>query len=424
MVQTVTDLLNVDRAIAQILNQIGRLDAEEAALTDALGRVLADDVVAAINLPPFPNSSMDGYAVRAADTAAASQDGPARLRLVEDIPAGAAPTRTISQGQAARIMTGAPMPAGADAVVPVEQTDGSWERDDSARSLPEQVGIFRAVEAGANVRLVGEDIQAGEQVLAAGTPLRPQEIGVLAALGHARVRVVRRPRVAILSNGNELVGAEDELAPGKIRDVNSYTLAGLVLEHGGIPLQLPVARDTPDEIRRLFRSALAQQPDMMISSAGVSVGAADYIHDILRELGQVDFWRINLRPGKPLAFGQIEGVPFFGLPGNPVSAMVTFDVLVRPALFKLGGREDDWPLAQAVVAEDMRSDGRRSFIRVRLEYREDRLWASSTGTQSSGALMSMVLADGLLVIPEDVTEVKAGTMLPVRVFRLPGPAAR
>jgi molybdopterin molybdotransferase len=194
-------------------------------------------------------------------------------------------------------------------------------------------------------------------------------------------------------------------------------LAGLVTEHGGHALRLPIARDTLDEVRALFKTALAQQPHIIISSAGVSVGAADLIRTVLAEFGQVDFWRINLRPGKPLAFGHVQNVPFFGLPGNPVSAMITFDVLVRPALLKQAGRSQEWPLAQAIIAHDMQSDGRRSYVRVKLEKKDGKLFASSTGTQSSGALTSMVAADGLLIIPEDVVEVKAGTEYPVRLLR-------
>lgn len=411
-----SSLLSVDEALVRILNEIETLPPETIPLVDALDRVLATDVNAGISLPPFANSSMDGYAVRAADTASAGRANPVALRVVMDIQAGMMPAGTVEAGQAARIMTGAPLPSGADAIVPVEDTDGDWDKAAGAPP-PEQVRVFREVAAGAYVRPVGEDIQAGDKVLAAGMVLRPQELGVLAALGQATVSVIQRPRVAILSSGDELVRAEDPLTPGKIRDVNSYTLAGLVQTHGTIPLVLPVARDTADEVRRLFNEALEQQPTMIISSAGVSVGAADLIRDVLQELGEVGFWRINLRPGKPLAFGELGGVPFFGLPGNPVSVMVTFDVLVRPALLKQAGRPAAWPLAQATAGEDMRSDGRRSYLRVRLQYRDGRLLATTTGTQSSGALMSMVLADGLMIVPEGVTAITAGETFAVRLLR-------
>jgi molybdopterin molybdotransferase len=313
-------------------------------------------------------------------------------------------------------MTGAPLPQGADAVVPLENTDAKWSKDDKA-SLSERVAIFKSVPPNENVRPIGEDIRAGSIVLSAGTLVRPAEMGVLAMLGRASARVIRRPRVAILGTGNELVGVDQPLAPGKIHDSNSYTLMGLVAELGAIPLRLPIARDMLSEVRALFRAALAQNPDMIISSAGVSVGAADLVRTVLNEMGKVDFWRINLRPGKPLAFGELQGIPFFGLPGNPVSAMVTFDVLVRPALLKMAGKPNQTPIQHAILDEDLRSDGRRAYLRVRLARENGQLVARTTGTQSSGALTSMVLADGLLIVPEDVTEVKAGTSLQVRLLR-------
>ncbi|GAB4518767.1 MAG: molybdopterin molybdotransferase MoeA [Anaerolineae bacterium] len=409
-----SDLLNVDEALERILATIQPLAAEQVALRAALGRVLAEDVHAPLSLPPFPNSSMDGYAVKAGDTADATTRQPALIRVAMDIRAGDAPTQTLEAGQAARIMTGAPLPAGADAVVPVEDTDGTWDIDGP---LPESVRIFARVVPGTNVRPVGEDIQQGQFVLGAGARLRPQDMGVLAALGQAQVRVARRPRVALLTSGDELVSVEEDLAPGKIRDANSYTLAGLVEENGGEALVLPIARDTLAEVRNLFLSALALQPDMIVSSAGVSVGAADLVRTVLAELGEIGFWRINLRPGKPLAFGRLQGVPFFGLPGNPVSAMITFDVLVRPALLRQQGTEKEWPMVLAATEEPMMSDGRRSYVRVKLRSVDGAWLASSTGTQSSGALMSMVVADGLMIIPEEMTRVPAGTVLPVRLLR-------
>ena len=408
-------LLDVDVALEQILQAITRLDRESVDLRAALGRVLAVDIQAAIDLPPFANSAMDGYAVRAEDVAHAEADAPVQLEVVMDIQAGVAPTETIGTGQAARIMTGAPVPDGADAIVPVEDTNADW-----SEGSPGWVAIYQPGSMGAHIRAAGENIKPGEVVLTAGTVIRPQELGVLAALGQAQVEVVCKPRVAVLSNGDELVGVEEPLSPGKIRDVNTYTIAGLLEDYGAEPIVLPVARDTLEDIRAMFQEALAQKPDMLISSAGVSVGAADYIRTVLEELGDVDFWRINLRPGKPLAYGQLQGVPFFGLPGNPVSVMVTFDVLVRPALLKMAGREDDWVMDTAVVQEDLRSDGRRSFLRVKLSYDNDQLVATTTGTQSSGALMSMVLADGLLIVPDGVRQVSAGTSLQVRVIRYPG----
>lgn len=411
-----SELHNVDTALNRILQDVGPLPAEAVALRSALNRVLAADLRADINLPPFPNSSMDGYAVRSADVAAARADAPVRLRVAFDIPAGTAPDRALQPGEAARIFTGAPMPDGADAVVPVEQTDTTFTPGEDT-ALPESVAIRQAVEAGAYVRPMGEDIQKGQVVLTGGTVLRPQEIGLLAALGQPQVEVVEQPRVAIISTGDELLEVDEPLTPGKIRNVNAYTLAGLVTIYGGVPLVIPTARDTLADVRRCFDEALADRPHILVSSAGVSVGTFDVVRTVLAELGQVDFWRVNLRPGKPLAYGQVRGIPFFGLPGNPVSAMVTFDVFVRPVMLKLGQRPGDWHTIRASIGEDLQSDGRRSYLRVTLHQQDGQYIARTTGTQSSGALSSMVLADGLLIVPEGIMEVAAGTQLEVRLLR-------
>lgn len=408
------DLLSVDEAVKQILAQIQPLPTEIVHITAAFGRILAEDIYSDLDLPPFPNSSMDGYAIKADDLISL----PLTLPVVMDIPAGFFPTQVLQSGQAARIMTGAPMPEGADAVVPVEDTDSVWDVGDAALQT---VTIRKGAKRGDNVREIGENIKQGQLLLSAGTQLRPQDIGVLASVGRATVSVAVQPVVAILSTGDELVTADEPLTPGKIRDTNSYALAALVTQHGGIPKVLPIASDDLEAIRKLFQDALALNPALVISSAGVSVGAADYIRTILAELGQVNFWRINIRPGKPLAFGLLNGlnskVPFFGLPGNPVSAMVTFDVCVRPALFKMVGRVDEPETVIAVTEEDFTSDGRRSYLRVKLRREGGRLLAKLTGTQSSGALFSMVLAEGLLIVPEGVTQVRAGEEFMVRLLR-------
>ncbi len=412
-----SELLSVDTVLDRILNQIAVLPPEDVATEHALGRMLAADMTAAIHIPPFANSAMDGYAVRAGDVTAAARDVPRVLSVVMDIPAGNMPARGLSPGEAARIMTGAALPDGADAVVPVEQTDDEWATG-AAAPLPERVRIFRRVEPGDNVRPAGQDIRAGQVVLRAGMRLRPQDIGVLVSLGQVRVPVGRQPRVAIMSTGDELVDIDEPLVAGTIRNSNSYMLAGLVATHGGMPFRLPVARDMVEDVRRCFQDALAQQPDVIVSSAGVSVGTHDVVRAVVNELGRVDVWRVNLRPGKPLAFGQVQGVPFFGLPGNPVSAMVTFEIFVRPALLKLaGGGPDAIAMTTAVVDEPLRSDGRRSYLRVTLREEAGQLVARTTGTQSSGALLSLVLADGLLIIPEGVTEVAAGSRLKVWLLR-------
>lgn len=410
------DLLSVESVLSRILSRVAVLPGDSVPTPQALRRILAAPVVAPVDVPPFANSGMDGYAVRAADVAAASTASPVALAVVLDIPAGTMPTRTLGAGEAARIMTGAPVPPGADAVIPVEQTDDHWNAE-TPLPPPEQVAIFRAARAGDHVRPAGEDIRAGQVILQAGARLRPQEIGVLVSLGVAQVSVVRQPRVAIVSTGDELIELDDPPAPGKIRNSNSYVLAGLVAQHGGIPLRLAIARDTLDDVRRRLHEALDQQPDLIISSAGVSVGARDVVRAVVDELGQIELWRVNVRPGRPLAFGQVRGVPFVGLPGNPVSAMVTYDLFVRPALVRMGGGDPHAvETITAVLAEDVRSDGRRSYLRVMLAQENGEWVARLTGTQSSGALLSMVLADGLLIIPEGITHARAGSRYAVRLL--------
>jgi molybdopterin molybdotransferase len=410
-------LLSVDDALTTILERVSVLAVEQVHVAQALDRVLAADITAAMSIPPFANSAMDGYAVRAADTRGALPDAPVFLTPILDIPAGISATRPLGPGQAARIMTGAPLPPGADAVVAVEQTDDRWQPDGRA-ALPERVAVHRAVAAGENVRAAGEDIRAGQVVLQRGAVLRPQDVGVLVSLGRAHIPVYRQPRVVILSTGDELVDVDQPLAPGQIHNSNSYVLAGLVEQCGGVAIRLPVARDTLDEVRRRLHEALAHAPDFIVSTAGVSVGTHDVVRTVINELGHVDIWRVNVRPGKPLAFGDVGGVPFFGLPGNPVSAMVTFDIFVRPALRKAGGADPQaLDVVMAVLGEDVPLDGRRTYLRVTLSEKDGDFVARTTGTQSSGALMSLVLADGLLIITEGHREARAGDRFPVRLLR-------
>lgn len=413
-----TSLLNVDRAIELILMDLKSKGPEHIGITEALGRVAAADIVAPISLPPFANSALDGFAVVASDTSDASEDAPIELPIVMDIPAGKAPETALQPGQVARIMTGAPMPEGANAVIPVEDTNFDWEADDHV-PLGDMLRITRPVKAGAGVRDVGESAKRGDVIIKKGTIFRSAEIGMVAGLGMSDVLVTQQPRVTIISSGDELVPLHQPLTPGKIYDSNSYSLMMLVKEYGGIPTRMPVARDSMESVREVFEGALAGYPDMIISSAGVSMGTADLIRNILGELGSVDFWRINLRPGKPLAFGHLHDVPFFGLPGNPVSAMVTFEVLVRPALLKLAGSNDHDYYSTAVAGDRITTDGRRSYERVTLTHDGNQWVAHLTGTQSSGALMSMVLADALMIVPEDMKVVEPGTVLPVKLLRQP-----
>lgn len=408
-----SELMNVDTAIANILTDIKPLSHEHTTLHDALSRTLASDIVSNDNLPPFDNSAMDGYAIRAEDM---QPDSKTVLHVVMDIPAGIQPQGRIERGQCARIMTGAPMPEGADTVVPVENTDSNWGAGDGALP-PETVTIIRPVDAHSNVRKQGHFVQQGQNVLRKGITIRPQDIGLLASIGISRVPVSRQPRIAILTTGDELIDPDQPLSPGKIRDSNSYALAGLVRLAGGVPIVLPRANDNLDAVRALFQNAIDQQPDLILSSAGVSMGAADFVRTVLEELGTINLWRINLRPGKPLAYGTLKGIPFIGLPGNPVSAMVTFEVIVKHVVRKFLGSIVQTETITATTEEDIHSDGRRSFLRVTIENYDGAFYASTTGTQSSDALLSMVQADGLLIVPEDVTFVPAGSQLTVILLR-------
>ena len=405
-------LIAVEDAAARITAGLERLPAEAVPLLAALGRVLAEDIHADRALPANPTSSMDGFAVRATDAAQA----PATLTLVADIPAGVMPQVVLGPGEAARIMTGAIVPQGADAVVPVEDTSADWNAGDSA-PLGAAVSILRAPRSGDYIRPTGSDLSPGQHLLKAGVTLRPPDIGVLAVLGQATVPVVRQPVVAILSTGDELVEPGQTLAQGQIYDANAYALATLVQSWGALPVRVPAARDTLASVREAFHSALAHSPDLILSSAGVSVGAYDVVRAVIEELGAVDFWRVNVRPGKPLAFGHIGGVPLIGLPGNPVSALVTAELFVRPALSALGGWPASVETVQAAAGEALHSDGRRSYLRVILR-RDGQNWtAVTTGTQSSSTLLSLVLADGLLIIPEGVTEIALGSLCTVRLLR-------
>lgn len=413
-------MLAVDEALERILAAFSRLPAEPIDVADGLGRVLAEDIRATLDLPPFANSSMDGYAVRAADVLNASRNAPTTLTVIGDIPAGSSPHFTISEGQAARIMTGGPLPTGADTVIPVEQTDDAPQGGKYAERLaappPPRIAIFEPGRAGDYVRPVGEDVQAGQVVLREGRVLRAADLGVLVGLGLPRIQVVRRPVVAVLSTGDELLDVNEPLAPGKIRDSNGYTITALVQGLGAQAIRLGIARDTVEDVRAHLQRALDANADLILSTAGVSVGNYDVVKSVVESLGELGFWKVRMRPGKPLAFGHLQNTPFMGLPGNPVSAMISFDVFARPAILKMAGRSLQTATAEAELAHALQSDGRQSYLRVTLERQNGKLVARSTGNQSSGVLTSLVNADGLLIVPEGVTEVQAGSRLPVRLL--------
>lgn len=411
-------MISVEEALQIILDHVDPLEPEEISIDGSLGRVLGEDVFSDLEIPPFDNSAMDGYALRSVDTEGASREHPARLRVVAELPAGHTTDTDLEQGCAVRIMTGAPLPAKADCVVRLEDTSehatGSWK-------LGESVEVYREVPAGENVRPRGEDMHKGELVLPRGTLLRPQEIGVLASLGRGRFEVIRRPRVAILGTGDELVAIDKELGPGKIRSSNEYSIAALVQRYGGTPLRLGIAQDKVDELKTRIQEALAANADLLLTCAGVSVGDYDVVKDVLGAEGEISFWRVNMKPGKPLAFGEIGGLPMVGLPGNPVSAMVSFEQFVRPAILKMLGR-NRWekPTLEVIVDHDLVAGEVRNYLRAVVERREDGYHASVVrGARGSGVLTSMVRANALLIVREGVTRVWAGERLQAQMLDWP-----
>lgn len=405
-------LIGVEEALQRILAHVRPLPPERVLLLDALDRVLTGDIVAGSDIPPFENSAMDGYAVVAADC----QAPPVTLRVIGTVAAGATPAARVERGTAVRIMTGAPLPSGADAVVRFEQTsEGRGEGGDKPHG--NIVQILQAPAPGDNVRHAGEDVAAGQTVLRAGTLVRPQEVGMLAALGHAHVAVHRRPRVAILATGDELVGPDEPVTPGKIRNINEHSTAALVRRCGGIPLCLGIARDTMDDLRAKVHEGLAQSPDLFLTSAGVSVGDFDIVKNVLASEGHMEFWSVAMKPGKPMAFGSVRGVPLVGLPGNPVAAMVSFEQFVRPALMRMAGWRD-WrrPVVRAIAQNLIENSGRRYFVRAIVNRDGGHYVARTTGEQGAGVLTSLVRANGLIVVPEDVSRVYPGDEVEVQMI--------
>ncbi len=401
-------MLSVEDALQRVLSMFHRLEAEKVPLRSALGRVLAEDVRSDLNIPPHSNTAMDGYAVQAKDTAGASTDHPIRLRVVADLAAGYVADVPVTSGTAIRIMTGAPMPEGADAVVPFEDTELEGS----------EVRILEEAREGANVRLAGEDVKAGDLVLQQGRLIRAADIGMLASLGRAEVLVTRRPRVGILATGDELVEINEPLGPGKIRNSNSYSNAAQVTQAGGEPILLGIARDTIEDLTRKIREGLAYGLDLFLTSGGVSMGDFDVVKNVLAAEGEMTFWRVRMKPGKPLAFGQIGGVPLLGMPGNPVSVMTSFELFARPAIFKMLGRTggERFTFWARLMEGIRRKDNRRHYLRVQLRYEEGEYRAYTTGDQGSGILNSMVQANGLAIIPEDWSSVEAGTVVPVMLL--------
>lgn len=396
--------LSVADALEIVLEEARPLGAETVAAADALGRVLAEPIASSRDLPPADNSAMDGYALRARDASAL----PAVLTLAGEVAAGGVAADSLEAGQAVRIFTGAPIPPGADCVVRQEDSEREGDR----------VRLLRVPQVGEHVRRAGEDVAAGERVLEPGSVLGPAHLGMLASLGRTVVSVRRRPRVAILSGGDELVEPDGDVSGGRIVASNSYSLAAQCREAGAEPSYLGIARDDPADLEWHLRSALGA--DVLVSSAGVSVGDRDHVRPVLEKLGcGLRFWGVRMKPGFPLVFGRFDPGPLvFGLPGNPVSAMVTFEQFVRPALLTLQGYSRRFrPRVRARLAETLHKPaGRLHFVRVVLERCGDEIRARPTGNQSSGVLHSMTRAHGLLVFPADATELVEGDEASVHVL--------
>jgi len=408
-----TGLAAADAAL-RILEEVRRQPPLRMPLDDTLDAVLAEDVVSPVDIPAHTNSAMDGYAVRGEDVRGASPDSPVRLRVVEELPAGRFPSRSVGPGECARIFTGAPLPQGADSVIRQEDTDQGSE----------SVTILKDRDVGVNFRLAGEDIRRGAVALRAGRELGPAELGVLASLAVAHPVVYRRPRVAILGSGDEIVDVdrpEEILSGRKVASSNTHTLVALVRRTGAVPLNLGIARDSLESMRQHLEGAL--DCDLLVTTAGISVGEHDYLRAALDELGaEQRFWKLRMRPGAPVGFGLLRGVPWIGLPGNPVSTMVTFELFVRPAIRKLAGHQ--LPFRRAVpvrLAEPVSLKPRlQHFLRAVVRETPEGPQARLTGPQGSGILTSMVLANALLVIPEGQFETPAGAL--AQAIRLDDPA--
>lgn len=398
----------VEKALEAILAEVRRMGTEKVDLLHSLGRVLAEAVISRRDHPPWNSSAMDGYAVRHDGLGRASVQRPVTLEVIEEIAAGALPKKSVRPGQASRIMTGAPVPEGADAVVRIEDTRGGEGN---------RVRFHQPVATGENVRLRGEDIRAGTVVLAQNSVLGAAETGLLASVGFPYVPVYQRPRVAILATGNELADLGEELGPNKIMNSNAYAVAAQVTEAGGVPLLLGIAKDTKDEL--LDRVTQGLSADLIIISGGVSVGAYDFVKEVLERLGvTMRFWKVAIKPGEPLAFGTLKTKLIFGLPGNPVSTMVTFEQFVRPTLRKMQGHTLLFrPVIEAVLMERItKKPGKMHFVRAVLRKMEDRYEVRTTGSQSSGVLTSMVKANGLIIFPSESAEIESGERVKVQVL--------
>jgi len=400
-------MITVEKALKRILDSITPLGMEKTTLLGALNRVIGEDICASRDIPPKDNSAMDGYAVKAKETTGTSADNPITLIVIENIQAGYLPRKTLAPGEASKIMTGAFVPEGADAVVRLEDTKQEGNK----------VEIFAEVEKCLNIRYAGEDVKAGELVIPRGDVVRPAEMGMLASVGRASILVHQRPTVAVLATGDELVDVDGDVSGNKIISSNSYSLAGQVMACGADLLQLGIAKDTKEDLLAKFKAAL--RADVIVSSAGISVGDFDFVKDVMEEMGAtIQFKEVAQRPGKPLTFGSIEGKPLFGLPGNPVSSMIAFEQYVRPVILKMMGHKRLFRRTiQAELTEDIKKKkGFRYFIRALIQCDGEKMTVATTGEQGSGILKSMVMANGIIIIPEDLSLAKKGSRVTVQLI--------
>ncbi len=400
-------MITVEKALKRILDSITPLGMEKATLLDALNRVIGEDICASRDIPPKDNSAMDGYAVKAKETKGASADNPVTLTVIENIQAGYLPRKTPAPGEASKIMTGAFVPEGADAVVRLEDT----------KQKGNKVEIFAEAEKGLNIRYAGEDVKAGELVIPRGNVVRPAEMGMLASVGRASILVHQRPTVAVLATGDELVDVDGDVSGNKIISSNSYSLAGQVMACGADLLQLGIAKDTKEDLLAKFKAAL--RADVIVSSAGISVGDFDFVKDVMEEMGAtIEFREVAQRPGKPLTFGSLEGKHLFGLPGNPVSSMIAFEQYVRPVILKMMGHKRLFRRTiQAELTENIKKKkGFRYFIRALIQCDGEKMTVATTGEQGSGILKSMVMANGIIIIPEDLSLAEKGSRVTVQLI--------
>lgn len=411
-------MITIEEALAIVLKSVRELKKSEVVtLGESLDRIIAEDIKADCDVPFMDNSAMDGYAVKARDTKGASRQRPRILSIVGDVRAGYVSERDIKNGEAIKIMTGAPIPRGADGVVIVENTDLLATHAPSPKyQAPNNVKIFREVNKGDNIRIHGEDIKKGEIVIKKGSKIGPSHIGVIASSGKSMIKVKCKPVIAILATGDEVIDIDEKVTPGKLRNTNTYTLMSQAKKSGATGKNLGIAKDNKKDIRKKFKKGFGS--DMIITSGGVSVGDYDYVKDVLDEMGQdMKFWKVAIKPGKPMTFGFIKGIPVFGLPGNPVSSMVAFETFVKPAINKMLGANAgvNEGYISAFLDEDIRKPkGRRHFMRAITRCEGGKYVTRTTGPQGSAILKSMVLANSLIIVPEDVEYIAKGSVVNVR----------